>query len=540
MKKHVKILFAIMAGIFVLPIFAACVNGAEDGEDPTKLNLRVSNFAAGYGNAWMSSVEAKFEEKFKDKEFSGNRKGVNLIVSNSDANFSGTIASTNFDVIFGEGASYLNAANSNTLIDISDIVTEKIPGENRSIEEKLTLEQQESLKAFGSGKYYMLPNYEGFGGLAYDIDVFEYYDLYIKSGNVRSTGPDGKAGTYDDGLPATYQEFYGLMSRMKDMGVTPFVFSGKNKDYMNYLLTGLTSAYNGADEMVLNVTFDSGDKTSRIVTGFSDNTPIIESKTITPSSGYLLKQQAAKYYALEFVEHIVDNNYFHSRSKETSLSHTGAQKLFADGFGRNEPVAFLVDGNYWYNEAKKSGTLDKMPGYTEEERNFGWMPLPRYESGAVDGNITLSMTSNVTSYVMINANIKDNQEALDTAKELVRFCASDEMLQDFTIITGASKAYKYDLTTEQEERLSSYGQAFWSMRKNAKVIYPLSGNALFINNQSNFAFNIGGDFWSSELSNGSSKIPLDKIMSGTSAKEYFLGMKMEQSVWNTRYSQYFN
>ena len=76
-----------------------------------------------------------------------------------------------------------------------------------------------------------------------------------------SAGPDGRHGTYDDGLPATYDEFYLLMNVMTGKGVTPFIWTGDNEGYADMLTTSLWQNEVGVDELnafySLNGTVDS-------------------------------------------------------------------------------------------------------------------------------------------------------------------------------------------------------------------------------------------------------------------------------------------
>ena len=51
--------------------------------------------------------------------------------------------------------------------------------------------------------------------------------------NGLTKGRDGVEGTYDDGLPETYEEFQSLVDRIKYMQLTPFVYS-------DVIETGLT------------------------------------------------------------------------------------------------------------------------------------------------------------------------------------------------------------------------------------------------------------------------------------------------------------
>ena len=80
---------------------------------------------------------------------------------------------------------------------------------------------------------------------------------YIKPGEgTKANGPDGKPNTYDDGLPATFAEFYALCDYMTTVGVTPFVLPGSIVACETLMLYQLYADYEGRDNFLLNYTFD--------------------------------------------------------------------------------------------------------------------------------------------------------------------------------------------------------------------------------------------------------------------------------------------
>ena len=64
-----------------------------------------------------------------------------------------------------------------------------------------------------------MPHYQRYSAITYDIDVFDSKNLFFdEAGELtkkstdtgRGKGPDNQPGTFDDGLPATYEQFYKL------------------------------------------------------------------------------------------------------------------------------------------------------------------------------------------------------------------------------------------------------------------------------------------------------------------------------------------
>lgn len=190
-------------------------------------------------------------------------------------------------------------------------------------------------------KYYALPFYEAYHCISYDIDLFEEKGFYFAKGGCpseysaftqnhnenkasgkftsykyvgdmgdRSAGPDGLYGTEDDGLPATYAEFFVLCEKMSSSNVRPITFYG-NSDYLNGTATALWTDYEGKDKMRSNFTFEGKDMD--IVTSFDEDKPVVTKTDITPENAYLLYNQEGRYYALDFLHTLIEKEYYDGR-----------------------------------------------------------------------------------------------------------------------------------------------------------------------------------------------------------------------------------
>lgn len=559
-----KIVTGCLMIVLLFLFFAGCGDNrtGPGGEvvDHNRTQLNVANFDGGIGSTWLYNAKAAFEEKYKDESFEEGKKGVQLMITKGKTSYTSTMETSNFHVIFEEAMSYFDLASSGRLLPITDIVTELNSEDNKKIEDKLSAEQKSTFTAF-DGEYYALPHYEFYGGVVYDIDVFESKRLYfaddkdngndgfiINLNQKKSAGPDGIYNTLDDGLPSTYEEFFDLIDFMiSKKGVTPFVWTGQYNDYVNYMMQALFLNYSGKDEALYNVSFNSNDKTTQIVTGFNqNNTPIIDNRTITPQTGYLLSQQAAKYYALDFLKNILSKNAYHPRSTTGTTSHTDAQELFVYGYAENKPIGMLIEGSYWYNEAQDTGTVQRAIddfGERAENRRYGWMSLPGIVSGTVNGqnNTKLTLGDLSDSYAIINANIKDTAHLVRLAKLFVQFCYSDAQLQAFTVNTGVAKGVAYELTSQQEASLSFFANNLWNTRKNADIVFPVSSNPIYVNNQSAFSWNIGGTYWSTTIAESGVpyRQPINALRENITSRAYFEGMAVAQTAWNSKYSAYF-
>ena len=527
--------------------------------DDSKYVLNVSSYEGGVGQEWLKKAEARFESEHANDEFPGGKVGIDVVVDYNKNDIAETIDLSRYDIVIDEIRNIFDISAQGKLLDISDVVKDDTDG--ASIESRLTEIQKESLTAI-KGKYYVVPHFEYFGGLAYDINTFEDYDLYFakgggfvsKTNRVKSVGPDGIENTYDDGLPRIYEELFALIDRMIGKNVIPFIWSGNYKFYVNVFLNGLLGNYCGVDELEAMINLDSKGKDVRVVTGFDNNNkPIIENKVITAENGYYTRQLAGKYYALSVLEKIMntpkDNpKTYYNRSMLSGFTNIEAQRVFVNAYARQgmdgeKPIAFLVEGNYWYNEASDAKVFAdlKKYGITESERKIGWLPLPNAVTTEewVAGKKNTLLCSG-SAYMMINNNISNDEQKVKVAKEFIKFLNTEKSLQEFTETTGITKGLKYELTDAQYDALGTFGKSVWDIKKKSNVVYPLSKEKIFIENYGALGVNTNESFWESNIKGSYSTLPVDKMYNGVSAKDYFEGLKISPSEWNTKYGKYFN
>lgn len=556
MKKIISIVIALM---LTITVFGGCRGGKTDGItiDPNRTQLYVYNYDGGVGSKWLDKVITRFESTYADRSFESGKKGVQVIPKKTKSGFSGLLQTSDNTVFFVQQAYYNELIQQGKVLDITDIVTEKVNGV--SIEDRLTDSQKAAFTAI-DGKYYILPHYVLYSGLTYDKDVFEEYRLYFnKAGNGftnfelsynedfekgnLSAGPDGIGGTYDDGLPSSFEEFYRLCTQMKKVGVIPFIYSGQYQAYSNHLINGLWVSYTGAEEFYYNFSFDSGNNEVSYVSGFNGDTPIFSKTKITAENGYYLNAQEGKYYALEFLKKAVDENWF-DESRYDGTSHTDVHRSFVYSLPESKanplkkPIAMVLEGTHWYNEAKEiiSDAAKKYP--LSKDRNFAVMPLPtRYDSTQECKKNTVCDSN--SSFAFISSKAKNNPVALELGKLFLKFCYTEESLQEFTVTTGVTKGVRYELTSEQYNGLPTYLKSLYDVAYNSDIVYPYSDSPIFINNQSDFGFAQDTYFWKS----GAYVIPIGAFSDANmSVKDYFsewTKFETKRQEWNGSYSKYF-
>ena len=555
MKKRIALLLVFLLTLTAGFTMAGC-GSEKKGIDETKTQLYVYNFDGGVGSDWLEAVSARFEEKYADTEFEPGtgKKGVEIVPGKGKDSLT-TIATSEYNVIFDERVTYNDYISQGLFLDITDIVAEETLAdvtdgkETGRIIDKMSPEQVAAFTAL-DGKHYVLPHYEVYTGIVYDVDVFTNNSLFFtqdgkwtKVEAEKSVGPDGVKGSYDDGLPSSYEELYKLITRMVQTSVIPFIWSGQYPTYTNDLLSGLWVAMAGKDEFSLNFNFGDGVQanTTEIVSSFDANgDPVLQEVTITPETGYLLNQQAAKYYAYQVLEHIMSNSSYYASDLITEvLTHLDAQTEFIYSDLENKPIGMIIEGSYWYNEA--SDSLKRSENTYKERaknRNFAWMPLPRQLTGTVtEGNGTKNtVLDTLGAFGFINANIKDDANKVALAKKFLKFCYTDESLQEFTRLTGIPKALNYDLPTEGLDR---YPTSLIQIRKNSDVVYPYSASKIFVNSQSSFSFASDSTQFASDVGSDPYKAPYSAFKAGVTARAYFEGSWSTKLEWDQKYSNFY-
>lgn len=477
-----------------------CGGGGGVIIDATKTQLYVANYDGGYGSKWLDKIIKDFEEKYAEEEFETGKKGVQIILdadkSLHGSKISATIGNDVNEVYFTEAVYYHQFVKSGMFRDITTLLNKANPEDgNKTIMSKITSPHVNYLDK--GGKFYAVPHYSSFAGIMYDIDLFEAKNLYFSgvAGKVgqfvatktetKSAGPNGKTGDFDDGLPATYEEFFKLCDQMIKRGVTPFTWTGANVGYYSWLNGALHADYEGLEQMQLLYGLNGTAKNLITVDADGNVTPRGD-VAITTKNGWEMYSQAGRYYGLEFLERMVSNpKYYHPSAFLGTYSHRHAQSSFLlDGIeDPGDPrVAMLVEGIWWEEEANADFKYAEQFGsqYSRQNRRVGYMPLPKATADKVGQKTTLLDVGK--SFAFISTVTKESK--VDLAEKFLAFCYTDANLQHFTTVTNTPKALKYDLTTDQYNSLSNFGRSVWDVYSTADMAYPFSNNALVVDKQS--------------------------------------------------------
>lgn len=541
MKKFCTLALAV--ALCFIP-FSGCSND-DRSVDVSKTQLYVGTFDGGFGDEWLNTIARRFEEENSETSFEDGKTGIQIWVDKS-RNYGSSqlltlIDSQDRDIYFTEQVDYYALLNQGKLLDITDAVKTPLTeyGEKESIYQKMHSGDREFFQQ--DKNFYGLPFYEATYGIYYDVELFEdellYFaadgsgdaDGFITSLNDElSPGPDGKAETvYDNGLPATYEEFFKLCDKIVGLGTNykPISWGGTvSGNYLNYFLRSLWADYEGAEQMSLNYTL-KGTATNLVSSIKDDGQVTTYSDYITEEKGYLLQKQAGRYYALDFLERLLDNTDYYDKDKCFSklLTQVDAQTDFLGGkyFSGEDTIAMYIDGTWWYNEAKNQGIFDlfsNRPGAGIDERRIGFLPLPK-----PDGTPAKDFTfyNAYLTECFIVSRIEPSK--IKAAKAFLRYCHTDEALSEFTRITYTPRAFDYTLSEADEAASNYYTKSLMAVRENSDIVLPYSNNSTFLNNTTIFwRFEY---IWQSRIGGSEPIYPSTAMIeNGTTAEQYFEGL----------------
>ena len=166
------------------------------------------------------------------------------------------------------------------------------------------------------------------------------------------------------------------------------------------------------------------------------------------------------------------------------------------------------------------------------------MPLPKATKEQIGEPFTLLDSHN--SIAFINANCSKSE--LDLAKAFLQFANTQESLVEFTLTTNTPKALNYELTNEQINEMTYFGKSLWRIKESGNVVYPLSTNEFFKDNQSALNYH---DFFQANISDKTYNSVADDLRgtnaSRVSAKDFFNGIiaKYDSTWWNDTFGEWF-
>ncbi len=476
-KLGVRLLAAALCATSAFSLFA-CGGGSSTGSgnkidddldlkggkaDNSASTIEVNIYNAGYGVEWFNACAKAFMKK--NPQYSIKAQSLSDTTSPSNMIKAGPKNCTVDLFILGGSLNGLVSAGSKALAGydvvlepLDDVYASEIPGENRTIEDKMfdfssvTYLMEAEIAGEVEEHYYGMPWGYGFSGLMYNKALFD------------------EAGLTHE--PRTTDELLDYCAALKENGITPFIYSAAD-DYFEYCAdvwwaqyegqNGLDNFYNGK----INDDADPDENTSIEVfrqEGLYEMFKVFEDM-LHPD----------KDYVYEFVE---------------SLSYTEAQAYFLMGdkqYGAMQPNGVWLENEMKNSAASSSVNVDnirpmKTPvisalsdkmSYWDRSENFteasktmtdeerkvyddklcalvdfvdGTAARPDW---ATDADVAQMKESRAyqCSGVGSTMSIPVYATAKEGAKEFLKFMATDEAQELFLENTcGNSLPYDYDVT----------------------------------------------------------------------------------------------
>ena len=481
-----------MSLVFVIAATAAAGCGGKRQEvDTSRTQLYIGNYSGGVGSRWLEEYKTGFEQLYAETEFEPGKKGVEVIIDNDKTLYDGgqipnSIANSAINLYFTERAVYYDLVRRDLLYDITEGVTTPLDNGEKSIADKMNADLRSYFCV--DKKYYGVAHYETYRGFIYDIDLFDDNGLYMIQtddgsrsigGHLGvenlSAGPEGDLSTvYDNGLPATYDDFFWWCGYVKTYkNIIPICWDGADKEsYTHNLMTALQADANGEQNKYMQTLTEFDNITIDMVEFDSAGNPKIVQGTVESRKDFL--KMKGYYYAADFMKRILENNYYYGMSMNIIQTAEMTQYDFLHSRFDTDlyasPIAMMADGTWWEEEA--NGLFEDMSHYENAgryERRLGFLPLPKISEeylGAptlMDGN---------QSVAFVNGNCNSVQAGL--AVKFLRYITTEENLQKFNVITGLGRDYEYKLTDEQYQGLSAFAKSVYDVSNSANVSYGVT------------------------------------------------------------------
>ena len=575
MKKFLANAMAISTLASLTCGLSACNLGTSvvEGIDATKTQLYIASYAGGNGYKWLDDVEVRFEEMYKDKSFEDGKQGVQVIIEHSKYITENTVAgaaTNDYDLFFVNNVEYYEMAATGIIKDITDLLTSENPFDGKTIAGKFSDTANAMLEY--NGKYYGLPNNGFIDGVSYDADLFNEQKLYFsnqldtndttypgtnkfvtaRNATNLSCGPDAVYGTYDDGLPSSYQEFYKLMDRMvkgtSGKKIYPFAFTGVSTQYTNMLMSALARNYVGAKGWSTNFDFTSSGEKVEIVESFKNGKPVVKEVELTEDNAYLIKSSLGLYYASEFCQKVFSNEqYYDPVCASKSSTNLATQERFLKSGWDNAsptPIAMLIDGSYWFNEANMEGIVDRAKKFDPDGENkikdVRYMPMPhQYEGTVTPQNEPIPQVLVDTSRSMAVMSAYTPKEHEEVAELFLQFCYSDAELERAELLNnGISRELNYD-TSNIQSQLALYAVYLNQMTQQSKDCGAyrscMTQHPIYMKDVYYWSTGSSRDYWVTQLDAAYGEVYTAFYATGCTAIQYFQGLAITEDEWKTTF-----
>ena len=204
--KMKKLLCLALAGVMTFSLAACGSKGKEESSDKKEdgKTLKVAAVETAYGKAMWEKVVAAFEEEHEGVkvELTIDKKLEDVITPDMKA---GNYPDVIMRAVGAEAGMTETFIRDNNLVDLTDVLDMKVPGEEVTVGDKILpgFTENTITNPYGDGKTYLMPMFYGPCGLFYNEALFEE-----------------KGWT----VPTTWDEMWALGDKAKAEGIALFTY----------------------------------------------------------------------------------------------------------------------------------------------------------------------------------------------------------------------------------------------------------------------------------------------------------------------------
>lgn len=466
MKKTTRLLACALASVGCISGLSACGQVIDEGVPDGRTEIKISLLSGGYGNDWLINLmdrANKSQEKYwftktGDNKYTGPEIATRLQGGIVEADI--YIGDDEIDTLVKQG-------NQGYLEDLTSVWESCAPNETTKIKDKSLAGEAFVTRYSKDGALYALPYIYSLTGVIYDHDLFEMMEWLAtdtSTANGLTKGADGVEGTYDDGLPVTYEDFKTLVEKIYTDNTVPFIRGDQlGWETLERRIEPIWASYVGIENYKVGITYNG------TYTSSSGQTT-----EITPDTGYLTyteELREGQAQATKFLNEIwmVDGmKYFYD---QTGLSHTDAQAHYVFSHDSQKRVAMILEGDWWENEAKAAFAEDAHDNGEEwgyGKRDFRYMPLPAMDGQLEESNGKHYFGGGCEGAIFVYKQTDEEKKA--AIFDFLRMYASEENCLNYTKCNGSIMPYEYTIDDELKGTLSKFTQNMLEVRSDPNTI----------------------------------------------------------------------
>lgn len=533
--------------------------GTKKEDDDKRPSLTVSTFNGGYGREWLDNIVNSYNAL---KNSDGTLKNKYKIVVRATKDEFSTVKSAimggtaDYDMFYSNGGVY-SLIDGNYLEPIDDVWNGK-PDGTRTLKE-MTFGAEDYEQAYSGtpgtpqeGHIYAVPQQESVRTFVYDHELFLENELLIKSedadGRITgwastedelSVGKDGIKGTYDDGHPVTEKAWATMCEKIFNTLGALSLSTKTFAMYANTIANMVAAQYEGVDTFKKNWTLQGSYDFGNTYEGEDPELQGVQpfTKVEEFDQFYITRKFRGFKKGIKFLDDYVaykkekgTKQYAHKDSNVAGLGTIDAQNTFLlnTAITKKDQVGFLVEGDWWENEAKT--TFDSIENklhngkYAFRKHDYRFMTLPYFEGQYVESNGSKVNVYDIAENMymaLIKNRVAGDEEKKAACKDFMLYSYKEQFIRDYTVLSGGITPFDVQLSEEEKAKLSPFTKHFLELYQDR--VHNKFVNTMLYSNQ--YLTSRGGltSLFSTKIGNEGYYMITQGLYNHT-ADEYFNGM----------------